>query len=70
MTIEKVLQNYFGLEGSLWLDEDDCKPELKWTHEGYVAYNKLSSLIYDLAKLTDTIDPNEVIEDLDELEYL
>lgn len=70
MTLEEVLQNYFGLNGSLWLDEDKCTQEKRWTQEGYVAYNRLTDLIYDLAKITDTFEPNEVIDDLDKLEYI
>jgi len=70
MTLEDILQNYLGLKGSLWSLEEKYGQERIWTPEGYMAYEKLTDLIYDLSKVTNTFNANEVIDDLDEIEFL
>ena len=59
-TLEEILQEYFGCKKPFRKDNGDL------TKAGSQAYSKLTTLLYDIAKLTETNDEiNEVVETLD-----
>lgn len=69
ISLEALLQKHFGLEDNLFLNKPLGNGDY-WTKAGYNAYNKLTSLLYDLQKVIPTFNPNKLIDNLDELERI
>lgn len=61
--LEKLLQKYFGLTSDLTTQDGD------YTEAGKKAYNRLVDCINMLGEVTDTINVEEIINDLSKQEY-
>ena len=73
MTLEDILKTYKFAKNNtkLFLKRPykDCDNfTITMTNKGYKAYNKLTSLLYDIAQLTDTLSQvNDIVYRLDRI---
>lgn len=72
--LTRIINEYFfnnKLTERLWLDEKDIHRDednllVTMTDLGYLSYNKLTTLLYELAELTDCLkEVNEIVDTLD-----
>lgn len=70
----RIINEYFfngRLPEKLWLDDKDIHRDednllVTMTDLGYLSYHKLTTLLYDLAELTDCLkEVNEIVDTLD-----
>lgn len=70
----RIINEYFfnnKLTERLWLDEKDIHRDednllVTMTDLGYLSYHRLTTLLYDLAELTDCLkEVNEIVDTLD-----
>ena len=60
VTLEEILQKHFGCKTPFKKNE-------RLSKEGWKAYGKLVSLIYDLGTLVEGFDANDMVETLDNI---
>lgn len=72
--LTRIINEYFfngKLSDRLWLDEKDIHRDednllVTMTDLGYLSYHKLTTLLYELAQLTDCLrEVNEIVDTLD-----
>lgn len=76
MTLEKFLQDHFGLKGDLFRENPrvDSDGVNHWfTMQGEEAYGRFTDCLYDFVKLCDEeyvdyLDIDQVIEDFDQFD--